>query len=124
MQSTVGSPAATGTVKRGTKRQGRQPGEVVVMGKRARAAVFVQRIYKGFLVRRNLRVMSTATRVVQRWWRQMRGRWQLRRDVAELQAVVRGARQRKVLADTKVAAELTQDSHALSLAVFSLVLHR
>jgi hypothetical protein len=77
-----------------------------VLGKRARAAVFVQRNFRGFLARRNFWVLKTAARVIQRWWRQLRGRWALRRDVAELQAVVRGARLRKVLAEAKVSPPL------------------
>ncbi len=62
----------------------------------------LQRIMRGFIARRNVRILGTATRVVQRWWRQLQGRWALRRDIMELQAVVRGARQRKALQDTKV----------------------
>lgn len=41
------------------------------LGKVGHAAVFIQRIVRGVLTRRNLRVLKAAVVVVQKWWRQM-----------------------------------------------------
>jgi hypothetical protein len=41
-----------------------------VMGKSARAAVFIQRIIRGFLTRRNVFLLNAAARVIQKWYRQ------------------------------------------------------
>ena len=74
------SPAAVGTGSPSrfipkTATYSGKPGRATMMiralGKTGRAAVFVQRIIRGFLTRRNIAVMNAAVVVVQKWWRQM-----------------------------------------------------